>query len=96
MALLSLPTRPNIRNSGVMTFMMNQDGVIYERDLGRKPSQVASQSPVQSRQIVAEGSVEGWLVANQTGRRIQRALGRNDAGFPAALGPHEPGAGIRL
>ena len=31
------------RNSGVMTFIINQDGVIYERDLGEKTVQLASQ-----------------------------------------------------
>lgn len=31
------------RNSGVMTFIVNQDGVIYERDLGEKTAQLANQ-----------------------------------------------------
>ena len=40
-ALVAYPA--DYRNSGVMTFMMNQDGVIFEKDLGEKTAQVASQ-----------------------------------------------------
>jgi type II secretory pathway pseudopilin PulG len=40
-ALIAYPAE--YRNSGVMTFMMNQDGVIFEKDLGEKTAQVASQ-----------------------------------------------------
>jgi hypothetical protein len=40
-ALIAYPA--DYRNSGVMTFMVNQDGVIYERDLGEKTVQLASQ-----------------------------------------------------
>ena len=29
-------------NSGVMTFMMNQDGVLLQKDLGTRPPQTAS------------------------------------------------------
>jgi type II secretory pathway pseudopilin PulG len=40
-ALIAYPAE--YRNSGVMTFMMNQDGVIFEKNLGEKTAQVASQ-----------------------------------------------------
>jgi hypothetical protein len=30
------------RNSGVMTFIVNQDGVVYEKDLGADTATVAS------------------------------------------------------
>jgi hypothetical protein len=40
-ALIAYPAE--YRKSGVMTFMMNQDGVIFEKDLGEKTAQVASQ-----------------------------------------------------
>ena len=40
-ALVAYPA--DYRNSGVMTFMMNQDGVVFEKDLGEKTAQVASQ-----------------------------------------------------
>jgi hypothetical protein len=40
-ALVAYPA--DYRNSGVMTFMVNQDGVIYEKDLGEKTVQLASQ-----------------------------------------------------
>lgn len=40
-ALVAYPAE--YRNSGVMTFIVNQDGVIYERDLGEKSAQAASQ-----------------------------------------------------
>jgi len=29
------------RSSGVMTFMVNEDGVVYQRDLGRKTDALA-------------------------------------------------------
>jgi hypothetical protein len=40
-ALIAYPAE--YRNSGVMTFIMNQDGVMFEKDLGEKTAQVASQ-----------------------------------------------------
>ena len=40
-ALIAYPAE--YRNSGVMTFMMNQDGVVFEKDLGEKTAQIVSQ-----------------------------------------------------
>jgi hypothetical protein len=40
-ALVAYPA--DYRNSGVMTLIVNQDGVIYERDLGEKTAQLATQ-----------------------------------------------------
>ena len=40
-ALVAYPAE--YRNSGVMTFIINQDGIVYEKDLGEKTAQVASQ-----------------------------------------------------
>jgi hypothetical protein len=40
-ALIAYPA--DYRNSGVMSFIVNQDGVIYERDLGEKTTQLVSQ-----------------------------------------------------
>jgi len=40
-ALVAYPA--DYRNSGVMTFIVNQDGVVYEKDLGEQTAQVASQ-----------------------------------------------------
>src|SRR5262245_24042085 len=39
-ALLAYPAE--YRNSGVMTFIINQDGIIYEKDLGQQTAQAAS------------------------------------------------------
>jgi hypothetical protein len=30
------------RNSGVMTFMVNQDGIVYQRDLGPDTAKIAA------------------------------------------------------
>jgi hypothetical protein len=30
-----------IRSSGVMTFIVNEDGIVYEKDLGKKTAVVA-------------------------------------------------------
>ena len=38
-ALVAYPAE--YRNSGVMTFIINQDGVVYEKDLGEKTSEIA-------------------------------------------------------
>src|SRR5262245_20444844 len=40
-ALVAYPAE--YRNSGVMTFLVNEDGVLYEKDLGDKTVQLASQ-----------------------------------------------------
>jgi hypothetical protein len=40
-ALVAYPAE--YRNSGVMTFIVNQDGIVYEKDLGEKTTQVAGQ-----------------------------------------------------
>jgi Protein of unknown function (DUF2950) len=40
-ALIAYPAE--YRTSGVMTFIVNQDGVIFEKDLGEKTAQIASQ-----------------------------------------------------
>jgi hypothetical protein len=38
-AILAYPA--DYRSSGVMTFMVNQSGVIYQKDLGAKTAEVA-------------------------------------------------------
>jgi hypothetical protein len=40
-ALVAYPAE--YRNSGVMTFIVNQEGIVHEKDLGEKTAQVASQ-----------------------------------------------------
>ena len=40
-ALVAYPAE--YRNNGVMTFIINQDGIVYEKDLGEKTAQAASQ-----------------------------------------------------
>lgn len=40
-AVLAYPAE--YRNSGVMTFMFNQDGILYEKDLGENTAEVAGQ-----------------------------------------------------
>jgi hypothetical protein len=39
-ALLAYPA--DYRSSGVMTFIVDQDGVIYQKDLGPKTAELAS------------------------------------------------------
>jgi len=34
--------KTDLRNSGVMTFTVNQDGVLYERDLGQDTGKLAA------------------------------------------------------
>jgi len=41
-ALVAYPAE--YRDSGVMTFIVNQDGIVYEKDLGEKTVQMASQT----------------------------------------------------
>jgi hypothetical protein len=38
-AFLAYPAE--YRSSGVMTFLVGQDGIVYEKDLGRKTDEVA-------------------------------------------------------
>ena len=40
-ALVAYPVR--YRDSGVMTFVVNQDGQIYQKDLGTRAGQIASE-----------------------------------------------------
>ncbi len=40
-ALVAFPA--NYRNSGVMTFIVNQDGVVFERDLGTETAKIAGE-----------------------------------------------------
>jgi hypothetical protein len=40
-ALVAFPAE--YRNSGVMTFIVNEDGVVHEKDLGEQTAQIASQ-----------------------------------------------------
>ena len=40
-ALIAYPVR--YRDSGVMTFVANQDGQIYQKDLGPRTNQIASE-----------------------------------------------------
>ena len=40
-ALVAYPVEYD--DSGVMTFIMNQDGILYEKDLGEKTTEIASQ-----------------------------------------------------
>jgi hypothetical protein len=40
-ALVAYPVR--YRDSGVMTFVVNQNGQIYQKDLGPRTSQIASE-----------------------------------------------------
>jgi hypothetical protein len=30
------------RSTGVMTFIVNQDGIVYEKDLGRRTAEIAA------------------------------------------------------
>lgn len=39
-AVVAYPT--DYRNSGIMTFIVNQDGVVYQKDLGEKSSDLAA------------------------------------------------------
>ncbi len=39
-ALIAYPAK--YRNSGVMTFVVNQDGVVYEKDLGPDTERLAT------------------------------------------------------
>ena len=38
-ALLAYPAE--YRSSGIMTFMVNQEGIVYEKDLGKNTAQIA-------------------------------------------------------
>ena len=59
-ALIAYPAE--YRNSGVMTFMMNQDGVVFEKDLGEKTAQVASQiTEYNPDKSWRKAPVERWL-----------------------------------
>ena len=62
-ALIAYPAE--YRKSGVMTFMINQDGVIFEKDLGENCPGCQPDHRVQSRQIVAKGPVEGRLFLSE-------------------------------
>jgi Protein of unknown function (DUF2950) len=46
-ALVAYPA--NWGNSGVMTFMVNHDGVVYQKDLGPETAALACDDAVQSR-----------------------------------------------
>lgn len=34
-------TQPDLRNSGIMTFIVGKDGTVYQKDLGEKTEDVA-------------------------------------------------------
>ena len=54
-ALIATPA--DYGNSGVMTFVINQDGVVYEKDLGPESAADAAKIRiVRSRQQLAEGT----------------------------------------
>jgi len=67
-ALLAYPVR--YRDSGVMTFVVNQDGQIYQKDLGPRTSQIASEmveynpddtwQPVQGTENTNISDIRGW------------------------------------
>ena len=55
-AILAYPAE--YRNSGIMTFLIGPDGVVYERDLGEKTSEI-------SQGITEFDPGNGWEPANQ-------------------------------
>jgi hypothetical protein len=59
-ALVAFPAR--YAYSGVMTFIVNQDGVVYEKDLGQDTATLAAgmaeYSPDQTWTIVRSGDAE--------------------------------------
>jgi hypothetical protein len=71
-ALVAYPVR--YRDSGVMTFVVNQDGQIYQKDLGPRTSQIASEmeeyNPDSTWQPVKEG--EGTNVSDVRDLFLQR------------------------
>ncbi len=71
-ALIAYPVR--YRDSGVMTFVVNQDGQIYQKDLGPQTSQIASEmeeyNPDSTWQPVKEG--EGTDVSDVRKLILQR------------------------
>ena len=54
------------RNSGVMTFVIDDKGVVYEKDLGQKTADVANSLKV--------FNPKGWRVVTEALRRRQRQL----------------------
>ena len=57
-ALVAYPVR--YRDSGVMTFVVNQDGQIYQKDLGPQTAQIASE-------MVEYNPDKTWQAVDETG-----------------------------
>ena len=53
-AIIACPAK--YADSGIMTFILNRDGVIYQRDLGEKTADVAAS-------IKAYNPTDGWTPA---------------------------------
>jgi hypothetical protein len=51
-AVIAAPVR--YRDSGVMTFIMSREGVVYQKDLGADTASVASS-------ITSYNPTEGWM-----------------------------------
>jgi hypothetical protein len=55
-AILAYPA--DYRNSGIMTFVIGPDGVVYQKDLGEKTAEIA-------QRVTEYNPGEGWVPVNQ-------------------------------
>ena len=61
------------RSSGVMTFIVSQEGIVYEKDLGPATSQLAKTiARVQSRRNLAEGGL--ILIGKKAQRTVELVM----------------------
>jgi hypothetical protein len=90
-ALVAYPVR--YQDSGVMTFLVNQDGQIYQKDLGPRTAQIASAmveyNPDNTWQAVAETgdtNISELKARRSQWRRSARVRSRS-LGWPASRSP---------
>ena len=57
------------RSSGVMTFIVNQNGIAYEKDLGAQTADIA-QRLMPSGSDLAPGGIDGWTATRIPRREV--------------------------